>query len=83
MAWLGSAFEPGAEEEFEYVFEAAGELLAGRHEPGHYAGAMVPTIRVRARVITISPRNDRTDRAGRWTAHEHQGRIRGSTLGAA
>ena len=27
-------------------FRGGRELLAGRHEPGHYAGAMVPTIRV-------------------------------------
>ncbi len=42
----GVSVEPGTEEEFEYVFEAAGELLAGCHEPGHYAGGMVATIGV-------------------------------------
>lgn len=40
----GVSVEPGTEEEFDYVFEAAGELLAGCHEPGHYAGGMVATI---------------------------------------
>ena len=42
----GVSVEPGAAEEFEYVFGAAGELLAGCHEPGHYAGGMVATIAV-------------------------------------
>jgi uncharacterized cupredoxin-like copper-binding protein len=42
----GVTVEPGETETFEYTFEAAGELLAGCHEPGHYEGGMVASISV-------------------------------------
>jgi uncharacterized cupredoxin-like copper-binding protein len=43
----GMAVEPGETETFEYTFpDAAGELLAGCHEPGHYDGGMVADINV-------------------------------------
>lgn len=42
----GVSVEPGTEEEFEYTFGEAGGLLAGCHEPGHYAGGMVATISI-------------------------------------
>lgn len=40
----GVSVEPGGTETFEYTFGEAGQLLAGCHEPGHYAGGMVATI---------------------------------------
>ena len=42
----GVTVEPGETETFEYIFEEAGELLAGCHEPGHYEGGMVASISV-------------------------------------
>lgn len=42
----GVSVEPGATEAFEYTFEEPGQLLAGCHEPGHYAGGMKATITV-------------------------------------
>ncbi len=42
----GVSVEPGGTETFEYTFGEAGQLLAGCHEPGHYAGGMVATITV-------------------------------------
>lgn len=42
----GVSVEPGETETFEYTFAEAGELLAGCHQPGHYAGGMVATITV-------------------------------------
>ena len=42
----GVSVEPGETESFEYTFGEAGQLLAGCHEPGHYAGGMVATITV-------------------------------------
>ena len=43
----GIAVEPGQTGTFDYTFpDAAGELLAGCHEPGHYAGGMVANITV-------------------------------------
>ncbi|MBI2778108.1 MAG: hypothetical protein HYX57_12735 [Chloroflexi bacterium] len=42
----GVSVEPGQTETFEYTFAGAGELLAGCHQPGHYAGGMVATITV-------------------------------------
>ena len=42
----GVRVEPGATESFEYTFGEAGRLLAGCHEPGHYAGGMKATITI-------------------------------------
>lgn len=42
----GVSVEPGGSETFEYTFGEAGQLLAGCHEPGHYAGGMKATINV-------------------------------------
>lgn len=42
----GVSVDPGETESFEYTFTAAGELLAGCHEPGHYDGGMRATITV-------------------------------------
>jgi uncharacterized cupredoxin-like copper-binding protein len=42
----GIAVEPGATETLEYTFTAAGEILAGCHEPGHYEAGMVATLTV-------------------------------------
>lgn len=42
----GVSVEPGQSEIFEYTFDAAGQLLAGCHEPGHYDGGMVAAITV-------------------------------------
>ena len=43
----GMAVDPGQTESFDYTFpDAAGELLAGCHEPGHYDGGMVADITV-------------------------------------
>lgn len=42
----GVSVDPGETESFEYTFTVAGELLAGCHEPGHYAGGMRATITV-------------------------------------
>lgn len=42
----GVSVEPGGTETFEYTFGEAGQLLAGCHEPGHYAGGMKATITV-------------------------------------
>lgn len=43
----GVSLDPGQTDSFEYTFDAAaGELLAGCHEPGHYDGGMVATITV-------------------------------------
>jgi uncharacterized cupredoxin-like copper-binding protein len=42
----GIAVEPGATETLEYTFEQAGEILAGCHQPGHYAAGMVASITV-------------------------------------
>ena len=42
----GVSVEPGGTETFEYTFGQAGQLLAGCHEQGHYAGGMVATITV-------------------------------------
>ncbi len=44
----GVSVEPGESETFEYTFGAAGQLLAGCHETGHYAGGMRATITVEA-----------------------------------
>jgi uncharacterized cupredoxin-like copper-binding protein len=44
----GVSVEPGGTETLEYTFSAPGELLAGCHEPGHYAGGMVAAITVEA-----------------------------------
>ena len=37
---------PGETREVEVTFDEAGEVLYGCHEPGHYDGGMVATIRV-------------------------------------
>ena len=42
----GISVEPGGTETFEYTFGEVGQLLAGCHELGHYAGGMVATITV-------------------------------------
>lgn len=42
----GVSVAPGATETIEHTFEAAGELLAGCHEPGHYEAGMVATMSV-------------------------------------
>lgn len=42
----GVSVQPGSEEEFNYIFAVAGELLAGCHEPGHFAGGMVATLSI-------------------------------------
>ena len=43
----GVSVDPGQTETFDYTFGDTGELiLAGCHEPGHYEGGMVATIRV-------------------------------------
>jgi uncharacterized cupredoxin-like copper-binding protein len=42
----GVSVEPGEGDTFDYTFDEAGDLLAGCHEPGHYAGGMVATITV-------------------------------------
>lgn len=42
----GVSVEPDGTETFEFTFEEAGQLLAGCHEPGHYAGGMKATITV-------------------------------------
>lgn len=38
--------EPGATGTLEYTLDAAGELLVGCHEPGHYEAGMVAPITV-------------------------------------
>lgn len=38
--------EPGATGTLEYTFDAAGELLVGCHEPGHYEAGMVAPLTV-------------------------------------
>ena len=42
----GVTVQPGETESFEYIFDVAGELLAGCHEPGHYEAGMVASISV-------------------------------------
>ncbi|HET7685786.1 MAG TPA: plastocyanin/azurin family copper-binding protein [Candidatus Limnocylindria bacterium] len=41
--------EPGDTESLEYTFQAAGELMAACHEPGHYEAGMVAPISVHPR----------------------------------
>lgn len=43
----GVSVEPGARETLEYTFTEEGEILAGCHEPGHYAAGMVTALTVR------------------------------------
>lgn len=43
----GISVEPGRTEALEIAFAAAGDLLIGCHEPGHYEGGMKATIAVR------------------------------------
>ncbi len=43
----GVNVDPGQTEAFEYTFaDTAGVVLAGCHEPGHYAGGMMSTVEV-------------------------------------
>ena len=42
----GISVEPGQIKTLEITFAAAGDLLAGCHEPGHYDGGMKATIAV-------------------------------------
>lgn len=43
----GVSVEPGTTETLSYTFAAAGEILAGCHEPGHYEAGMVTSLTVR------------------------------------
>ena len=42
----GIALKPGETKELTYTFDAAGQTLAGCHQPGHYGNGMKATITV-------------------------------------
>ena len=43
----GVSVDPGQTEAFEYTFaDTTGVILAGCHEPGHYAGGMMAIVEV-------------------------------------
>jgi uncharacterized cupredoxin-like copper-binding protein len=42
----GISVDPGGSKVLEHTFAAAGTVLIGCHEPGHYAGGMVATVAV-------------------------------------